>query len=202
MLASRDLGSSDLWLRSLERSRRRRVIAGEGRKQSTRRKGGSVAMSAALAAGPGSQLLVATAAAHPGSGAKTSSSPRVKRAMARVLLEYGSSGEAVAAVQRSLGITADGIFGPQTQGAVRSFQATNDIRASGQVDEPTWETLLDYERYERYRPGGEKPANTGAGPGRPADDPLVAINIDTSDADRPKVSARVEEAPAKDSSPT
>ena len=201
MLASRDLGSSDLWLRSLERSRRRRVIAVEGRKQSTRRKGGSVAMSAALAAGPGSSILAATAVAHPVKGSKAPSSPRVKRAMARVLLEYGSSGEAVAAVQRSLGIPADGIFGPQTQGAVRSFQDDNDLRASGRVDERTWETLLDYERLERYRPPAEKPANTGAVDRSPAAGPVVAIDIDTSETDRPKVSARVEEAPPKGVSP-
>jgi cell wall-associated NlpC family hydrolase len=39
----------------------------------------------------------------------------------------------VAAIQRALGISADGIFGPQTKAAVKAFQARNGLEVDGIV---------------------------------------------------------------------
>ncbi len=46
-------------------------------------------------------------------------------------LKRGSRGDLVAQIQRALGITADGIFGLQTEVAVRSWQRTNKYSVNG-----------------------------------------------------------------------
>ena len=42
-----------------------------------------------------------------------------------------SAGGSVAALQRALGIPADGIYGPQTRGAVRRFQRAHGLVVDG-----------------------------------------------------------------------
>lgn len=49
------------------------------------------------------------------------------------MLEIGSRGSAVVDLQRRLGITADGIFGPQTRGAVEAFQRAHGLEVDGIV---------------------------------------------------------------------
>jgi cell wall-associated NlpC family hydrolase len=49
------------------------------------------------------------------------------------MLRKGDRGAAVAAVQRALGIPADGVFGPQTRHAVRAFQARHGLEVDGVV---------------------------------------------------------------------
>ena len=58
-LGHRDLGSSELWQRSLERSLYRREHADRGRRELSRRKRGAVAVSAAMLAAPVAPSLVA-----------------------------------------------------------------------------------------------------------------------------------------------
>ena len=64
-------------------------------------------------------------------------------------LEVGSSGNKVRQIQEQLRtisraypaiptITADGIFGPATQEAVRTFQSVFGLPATGIIDYPTW----------------------------------------------------------------
>lgn len=50
-------------------------------------------------------------------------------------------GEDVREVQRRLNIKADGIFGPQTDGAVRQFQRTRGLVVDGIVGPITWAEL-------------------------------------------------------------
>lgn len=57
-------------------------------------------------------------------------------------LRQGSTGAAVAAVQRALGIPADGEFGPQTETAVRRFQSTHGLASDGVVGPATRAALL------------------------------------------------------------
>lgn len=47
------------------------------------------------------------------------------------MLRLGDSGPAVVDLQRRLGITADGEFGPITEAAVRAFQAAHDLVVDG-----------------------------------------------------------------------
>jgi peptidoglycan hydrolase-like protein with peptidoglycan-binding domain len=54
-------------------------------------------------------------------------------AATEVTLRKGDRGRAVRRLQRRLGIAADGVFGPQTDGAVRRFQRRNGLTADGIV---------------------------------------------------------------------
>lgn len=56
-------------------------------------------------------------------------------------LRRGNSGEEVRLVQRSLGIAADGAFGPQTHAAVVAFQKSRSLLPDGVVGRMTWAAL-------------------------------------------------------------
>jgi uncharacterized protein (TIGR02594 family) len=57
-------------------------------------------------------------------------------------IKFGDTGPYVVELQKLLGIEADGEFGPDTDAAVRTFQATNGLVADGEVGEQTWPALL------------------------------------------------------------
>jgi murein DD-endopeptidase MepM/ murein hydrolase activator NlpD len=56
-------------------------------------------------------------------------------------LKLGSKGADVKYMQKSLGITADGDFGPNTKAAVMKFQAAHHLLADGIVGPKTWGLL-------------------------------------------------------------
>ena len=58
------------------------------------------------------------------------------------VLRYGSTGTAVKVLQRGLGgLTVDGSFGPMTLSAVKAFQTSRRLSATGVVDAATWKAL-------------------------------------------------------------
>jgi hypothetical protein len=57
------------------------------------------------------------------------------------VLKPGSRGPLVAQVQQKLGVPADGVYGPQTGHAVRSFQAHKGLTVDGVVGPQTAHTL-------------------------------------------------------------
>ena len=65
-----------------------------------------------------------------GSSRGTAATPRVAH-----------RGSAVRALQRRLGLSADGVFGPQTRAAVKRFQARHGLTADGVVGPATWTAL-------------------------------------------------------------
>jgi hypothetical protein len=56
-------------------------------------------------------------------------------------LKNGSKGQAVKNVQTLLGLKADGVFGPGTEKAVKTFQVENKLSATGIVDVITFKAL-------------------------------------------------------------
>jgi Peptidase family M23/Putative peptidoglycan binding domain len=140
----RDLSSHELWHDSLARSRKRRHNVYLGRRAHARRRSASTALTTAMLMGPVVQIA---AAASPGSVSdEASQSSPANRAIApkafQGLLKVGSTGDAVAQVQRELGVTVDSIFGPQTDEAVRAFQGRNNLLIDGVVGQQTWGALF------------------------------------------------------------
>ena len=58
-------------------------------------------------------------------------------------LQVGSQGDLVAHVQRALHVTADGVFGVQTDSAVRSYQRAAGLEVDGIVGLATWGALFE-----------------------------------------------------------
>jgi peptidoglycan hydrolase-like protein with peptidoglycan-binding domain len=68
------------------------------------------------------------ALADPGASASGGAS-----ASSEVVVKRGDRGVAVRSIQRELGITADGVFGPMTERAVKRFQRRHDLVPDGIV---------------------------------------------------------------------
>jgi hypothetical protein len=58
-----------------------------------------------------------------------------------ITLRKGAHRPAVAALQRRLGLVADGWFGPRTKAGVQRFQRAHHLRADGVVGRRTWRAL-------------------------------------------------------------
>ncbi|MGH2948848.1 MAG: peptidoglycan DD-metalloendopeptidase family protein, partial [Solirubrobacteraceae bacterium] len=143
--AERDLGSVALWNRSSRRSHERRRRKAAARRNAPRQKGATLAAGAAVFASPLLAPVVgATAASSPPGVTTTEVAERAAVSGEDTwLLSYGDTGDAVAAVQRNLAILEDGIFGPQTEGAVKDFQRLKGLAATGVVDARTWAELFN-----------------------------------------------------------
>jgi len=188
-VATRDLASFDLWERSLERSQRRRVLAEAARKQLMRRKTASVAMSAAVAAAPMAPSVAAAASLSKDGTAKLARKLE-RRHVDRVLLERGDSSSAVIELQRALRIPDDGIYGPQTQWAVETFQQREGLDATGDVNVRTWLKLFPTDAVIYVAPAAAKAmgVDTGDGPSWTA--------VKASDVAATQAAAAVASAPA------
>ena len=57
------------------------------------------------------------------------------------VLRQGSRGPAVVALQRSLGVTPDGVFGPRTHAAVVALQGRAHLARNGVVGSATWQAV-------------------------------------------------------------
>jgi murein DD-endopeptidase MepM/ murein hydrolase activator NlpD len=148
----RDLGSHELWERSLARSRQRRRLTVITRAARRRQKRISLALSAALAAGP--VIPEGIAAAESGSGSNTAGNAATNGnellSGQRVVLRQGISGRLVVAAQMRLNqvlplthVSVDGIFGPLTRGAVLDFQRRQHLVPTGSIDARTWAVLFN-----------------------------------------------------------
>jgi murein DD-endopeptidase MepM/ murein hydrolase activator NlpD len=172
--AYRDLGSKELWLDSLERSRRRRVLAEQARKETAPKRHMAAAMATAMIAGQGAPLAMAG-----GLRDDMASESPAKRAIqikeGGLPLKLGSEGELVAAVQRALDLPADGIYGQETEEAVRSFQRAANLLVDGVVGPETWGAL-----FSAAKASGSAPAaasSTSSTQAAPA--PVDAVSAET-----------------------
>ena len=60
----------------------------------------------------------------------------------RPALRRGAKGTAVRVMQRALGVSADGSFGPATEKAVRAHQTARGLKVDGVVGPQTWGSLI------------------------------------------------------------
>src|SRR5262249_12215339 len=128
---ARDLAAPEPWELSLGRSRARRraeelrfVPAGLLAKRV------SLGTLAALTVGPTASMAEGQGAA----GASTPSAEPPTTTEHSIVLSVESEGRQVTMLQRALGgIKVDGVFGPETEQAVRSFQARRGVAADGVV---------------------------------------------------------------------
>ena len=143
--AQRDLAAHEYWERSLARSRYRRALAASVRRGHKRRKGVSAVVAAATMAGPGTPMAFAAVSGNLQAdvAAETPSKRAIEIREGGLPLELGSQGPLVAQVQKALQIPADGIFGPQTDDAVRRYQARAGMHVDGIVGPLTWASLFE-----------------------------------------------------------
>jgi peptidoglycan hydrolase-like protein with peptidoglycan-binding domain len=87
---------------------------------------------------------------------------------AEIILKKGDRGSAVSAVQRKLGLTADGRFGAGTQRAVKRFQRRSHITADGIVGPATRRAL-------RLRPFTSRSVRRGKGKAQSAPGGIPAV---------------------------
>ena len=130
----RDLACVQTWERSLKRSQLRRQRAATERRNlpASRKVGVAIAASAILA-----PLAQQTASAQETSTTATASTTTATVSTSSGLLREGSSGPAVSSIQSQLGISADGVFGPQTKAAVIAYQQRNGLMVDGIVGPQT-----------------------------------------------------------------
>ena len=143
-IAQRDLASAELWDESLARSLRRRELAPQARRQHKRRKRLSIAVAAATMAGPATPMAMAQVSGDLQAevAAETPSKRAIEVREGGLPLVIGSQGPLVAEVQKALQVQADGIFGPQTEAAVRGYQTRSGLAVDGIVGPNTWSTLF------------------------------------------------------------
>jgi hypothetical protein len=106
-----DLSDPSPWLESKRRSRGRRAVAARRLRRLRGRRAGVAVLAASLA-------LAGGALAETGGGGGAAAAASVR-------------GSGVVALQRALGITADGIYGPQTRAAVRAYQRAHGLSVDG-----------------------------------------------------------------------
>jgi peptidoglycan hydrolase-like protein with peptidoglycan-binding domain len=130
-ISQRNLADSEPWDISMLRSRtRRRAVELQFVPTATRARRVSLGTLIAIAAGPAAGLADANGSPH-------TSVPPVPEPPTttehHIQLQSGSEGRHVRILQHALGIAVDGVFGPETETAVRAFQASHGLQADGVV---------------------------------------------------------------------
>ena len=109
-MPNEDLSNHVAWLESKRRSRARRKEARQARSRDRRRKTGAIVAAATL-------TFAAGGAFAQGGGAGSAA--------------VRSAGSTVAKLQSALGITPDGVYGPNTRRAVRNYQRNQGLAVDG-----------------------------------------------------------------------
>ncbi|MHB8531589.1 MAG: NlpC/P60 family protein [Solirubrobacteraceae bacterium] len=122
---TRDLADEETWQLSLGRSRaRRRAAELQFVPAGSRAKRVSLGALAALTVGPTASVATGQSASAVGPEPATTTEHVI-------VLTEGAEGRQVQLLQQALGIGVDGIYGPETAQAVRSFQSRNGLSVDG-----------------------------------------------------------------------
>jgi resuscitation-promoting factor RpfB len=140
-----DAATPSPWLASLRASRRRRAQAALQARRKRVGRGGASALLAAMT------LFAGAAVAADGAGGTSAAA-----GTGGATLKTGAAGGTVVALQRALGVPADGAFGPQTRRAVRRFQRSHGLTVDGIAGPATLRAL-------GIAASPTKPAATGGG---------------------------------------
>jgi peptidoglycan hydrolase-like protein with peptidoglycan-binding domain len=137
--AARDLSEHDPWDLSLGRSRaRRRAAQLHFVPNGTRARRASLGALVAVAAAPVAALLDSGG----GQGVAFAAAPEPTTSTQHyITLRSGSEGRQVRLLQQALGISVDGVYGPETEAAVRSFQASRGLTVDGVLGPATSRAL-------------------------------------------------------------
>jgi peptidoglycan hydrolase-like protein with peptidoglycan-binding domain len=92
--------------------------------------------------------------------------PTAPVAVYKVLVR-GATGADVALAQKAIGVTADGVFGPRTEAALKAWQTRSGVKATGVLDLSTWSAMV-------ARKLVPSRGNTPAPAATPAPHPLAA----------------------------
>jgi peptidoglycan hydrolase-like protein with peptidoglycan-binding domain len=138
--AARDLSDRETWEVSLGRSRaRRRAAQLRFVPNSTRARRASLGALIAVAAAPATALLESSGSP---SVAFASGGPEPTTSTQHfITLRAGSEGRQVGLLQRALGLHVDGVYGPETEAAVRRFQASRGLKVDGVLGAATSRAL-------------------------------------------------------------
>jgi peptidoglycan hydrolase-like protein with peptidoglycan-binding domain len=135
----RNLADSEPWDISRLRSRtRRRATELQFVPTRTRARRVSLGTLIAIAAGPASGLADASGSPHIAAPAAPEPPTTSEH---HIQLESGAEGRHVRILQHALGLAVDGVFGPQTEAAVRAFQTSRGLTADGVVGPQTSSAL-------------------------------------------------------------
>lgn len=133
----RNLAEDEPWdLSSLRSRTRRRAAELQFVPSSTRARRISLGTLVALAAGPAVGLADSGGSSHHASSSPPPPEPPTT-AEHHIHLQVGSEGRQVRILQHKLGIAADGVYGPQTEAAVRAFQQREGLPVDGSVSQQT-----------------------------------------------------------------
>jgi peptidoglycan hydrolase-like protein with peptidoglycan-binding domain len=138
----RNLADIEPWERSTLRSRtRRRASEIQFVPTATRARRVSLGTLIAIAAGPAAGLADANGVAAPSTPAPTPEPTTTTTHY--ITLENGDEGRQVRLSQQALGIHEDGVFGAETEAAVRAYQASHGLEVDGIVGPKTSATLAE-----------------------------------------------------------
>jgi peptidoglycan hydrolase-like protein with peptidoglycan-binding domain len=139
-----DLSNHVPWLESKRRSRARRADARKARSRDRRRRTGALVAAASLTFAAGGAIAQ--------SGGTSSGAVR-------------AAGSTVSALQSALGITPDGVYGPNTRRAVRNYQRNQGLAVDGIAGPVTLAHLgLSVSGSGAARTPASAPAGSGTAP--------------------------------------
>ncbi len=195
----RDLAASEPWELSLGRSRaRRRAEEIRFVPSGSRAKRLSLGALAALSAGPTASLAAggATAVASTGSEPATTTEHTIA-------ITSESQGRQVEMLQEALGIGVDGVYGPETEEAVRSFQSAHGLTVDGIVGPATIAALRGHSSAHAASSGVRRdavnftPSEEGEGSGDAVSRLQSALHLSTDGVFGPETEAAVKRLQAR-----